>query len=246
MLSKKVKDVALICLVIFIFLFLIKFFNVSYPLTVVTTTKSTELSVVGEGKIEVVPDTASIDLGILVSNVTTVDEVQKKINEINNKIIDAMKNLGIEKNDIKTSNYSIHPQYSYEERQNRIIGYEGNAVVNIKIRDTQLVAKVIEEGTKAGANQVQGVQFLIDKPEKYREDARNQAIENAKKQAQKMAKSLGIKLGKIVNIVEASPDRVPLPYQTMKAEGLGAGVLPQIEPGSQIVTSVVTLYFEKK
>lgn len=83
-------------------LFTVKYFDISYPLTIVNTSRSTELAVVGEGKVEVSPDTAYVDAGITVDNRGTVKEVQDTINTINNKIINALRDMGIEKTDIKT------------------------------------------------------------------------------------------------------------------------------------------------
>lgn len=225
-------------------LFVIKFFNISYPLTVVNTTQSSELAVVGEGKVEVTPDTAYIDAGVTVDRAPSVEEAQKKINEINNKIIKALREIGIEKADIKTSNYSINPSYKYENNENRIDGYNGNVTVEIRVKDPQLASKVIGVVTAAGANQIQGSRFVVGKPELYREEARNAAIKNAKDQAQKIAKDLGIKLGKITNIVESSPGQSIGQVYAKFADGVGGG--PNIEQGSQTLTSVVTLYFEKK
>lgn len=235
--------------VIFIILGLltIKFFNISYPLAIVSTTQSSELAVVGEGKVEVTPDTAYIDAGITVDRASSVAEAQKKINEINNKIIDSLREVGIEKADIKTSNYSINPNYKYENNENRVDGYNGNVTIEVKVRNPQMASKVIETVTTAGANQIQGSRFVVDRPELYREEARNAAIKNAKEQAQNLAKNLGIKLGKIVNIVESSPGQsTPFSYGKF-AEGIGSGGGgPVVEQGSQTLTSVVTLYFEKK
>jgi len=230
-------------------LYLIKAFDISYPFTLVTTNRSSELAVVGEGKIEVTPDTAYVDAGITIDNRQTVEEVQKTINTINNKIIDSLKKLGINKADIKTSNYSVYPNYSYENNQNKIIGYNGNATIQIKVRDIQMASKVIETATSSGANQIQGVRFVIDKPEIYREQARDLAIKNAKDQAEKMAKSLGIKLGKIVNIIESTPnDGSAYKYSSLPMVGGGGGGDSgiSIEQGSQTLTSTVTLYFEKR
>ena len=226
----------------------IKFFNISYPMTIVNTTQSSELAVVGEGKVEVTPDTAYVDAGITVNKASSVDEAQKKINEINNKIVDALRGIGIEKVDIKTSNYSINPNYNYVNNENKVDGYNGNVTVEIKVRDPQLASKVIETVTAAGANQINGSRFVVGKPELYREEARNAAIKNAKDQATKIAKDLGIKLGKITNIVESSPDGqtiVPM-YAKLAADSMGGGGGPSIEQGSQTITSVVTLYFEKR
>lgn len=233
-------------IVLFALIF-IRLLNISYPLSVTTTTKASELAVVGEGKVEVVPDTAFIDAGVAVNNTDTVGEAQSTINKVNNDIVAAMKKLGINKTDIKTSNYSIYPNYSYQDNVNRIDGYNGNATITIKTRDTSLVPKIIEEATRVGANQLSGVRFTVDKPEKYREQARTLAINNAKEQAEKMAKSLGIGLGKIVNVVESTP--VSSSFYG-KAENLmgagGGGGMPDVETGSQTITSIITLYFEKR
>lgn len=236
----------LLILVLTIFtLFVIKSFEISYPLTVINTTRSTELAVVGEGKVDVVPDKALIEAGITVSNTQSVAVVQQTINEINNKIIAAMKNLGIEKSDIKTSNYSISPNYSYEDGKSTISGYNGNVTLSIKTKNIQLVSRVIEEATKAGANQIFGAKFIVDKPETYREQARNKAIENARQQAKRLASSLGIDLGRVVNMIESSPNSSDSLLKTFSA-GVGGAAAPEIEPGTQTVTSIVTLYFEKK
>lgn len=234
--------------VIVIALFFIKTLDISYPLTIVSTTKTSELAVVGEGKMEVTPDTAYVDAGVTVDNRGNVAEVQKEINSINNKITNALREMGIEKGDIKTSNYSVYPNYRYDNNVNTISGYNGNATIQVKVRDTQMVSKVIEEVTGAGANQIQGVRFSIDKPETYREQVRDMAIKNARSQAEKLAKDLGVTLGKVTNMVESTPNQPGVyPLYDMAAKGLGGGGGgPEISEGTQTITSVVTLYFEKK
>ncbi|OGK21891.1 hypothetical protein A3C23_00905 [Candidatus Roizmanbacteria bacterium RIFCSPHIGHO2_02_FULL_37_13b] len=226
---------------------LIKSLDISYPITITTTTKSSELAVVGEGKLDIVPDIAYVDAGITVNAADSVQIAKDTINSTNNKIVESLKNLGIRKEDIKTSNYSIYPDYSYDNNVNKIRGYTGNATVSITVRDINQVPQVIEKATQAGANQVNGARFSIEKPENYREKVRDMAITNAKEQALKLAKNLGIRLGRITNIVESSPDNTYMPY-AMKSlpMGGGGGGPAEMEPGTQTVTSTVTLYFEKK
>lgn len=232
-------------ILLFGFLFLVKFFNVALPISITSRTVSGELSVVGEGKVDVVPDTANIQAGI-VSEGKTVQEVESKINEINNKIVAALERLGIDKKDIKTSNYSLNPSYDFTPNgRDNISGYTGNSSLTITVRKQEIVPQVITTATEAGANQVYNSGFIVDDPSKYREEARNKAIQNAKEQAQKLSRELGIKLGKIVNIVESSAqDGGPIPLRSPEFSG---GIpAPDIEPGTQTITSVVTLYFEKR
>ena len=224
-------------------LLLIKELNISYPLTITTSSRSSELSVVGEGKVEVVPDTVTIEAGVSINLAPSVEEAQKQVDAINNKIIAQMKELGLESKDIKTSNYSINPSYDYN-KGNVINGYNAYASTTIKTSKTELAPQIVSRATAAGANQINGVQYSVKDPAKFREGARKKAIENAKEQAQKLSQELGIKLGKITNIVESTPyDNSPVYYKAAAAEAGGGAGGPDIEPGSQEISSVVTLYF---
>lgn len=243
------KSIGMSLFFIALFLLFIKVFDISYPLKVAVSNVSQELAVVGEGKVDAIPDTAYIDLGITVSSANTVEEARGKIDAINNQLIESVKKLGIGSKEIKTTNYSINPAYTYENNINKITGYDGNATVTIKTKKIDTVPLIIEEATKAGVNQINNTRFTVDQPELYRETARANAIKNAKDQAEKMAKSLGIKLGKITNVVESISGGISpmntVPFAKMSSAGMGGGV-PTLEAGSETITSVVTLYFEKR
>ncbi|HVZ67042.1 MAG TPA: SIMPL domain-containing protein [Patescibacteria group bacterium] len=248
--NEKIGAIFFLGIVAFVFLWVINFFNISLPLSVTNRSVSGELAVVGSGSVDVVPNNASVQVGIVVSNADSAKAAEQGVNTINNKIISSLEAIGIKKADIKTTNYSINPNYNYDNGKNTINGYSGNANVTIKVKDTNNLSKVIEAATEAGANQVLDTQYNVEDPNKYRQEARDKAISNAKEQAQQLANQLGIKLGKIVNIVESTPDSggpVPMYAQKDVAVGLGGGnVAPVLQPGSQTITSTVTLYFDKR
>ncbi len=219
--------------------------GIAYPLDITTSMRSSELSVVGEGKVEAVPDTATVTAGITVNRASSVDAAQSQVDSVNNAIIDAMKRLGIEEEDIKTSQYSVNPNYSYNERTQSIDGYNAQASVTIKTNDIDLVTQIVSDATSAGANQINGVSFSIDDPSSLREEARSKAIEDAKEQAKKLSRELGISLGGVTNIVEQSGG-LPQPYfgKAEMAFDVAEASGPVVEPGSQEVSSTVTVYFE--
>lgn len=223
--------------------------HIAYPLEVTSMPRSGELSVVGEGKVDVVPDTATVTVGITVSRAATVTAAQEQIDRINNQVLTTMKELGVPEKDITTSNYSVNPNYNYDSSIQRIDGYNADASITIKTKDTQLVSQIVSKATEAGANQINGVSFSIDDPAKFRSDARTKAIENAKQEAEKLAKELGISLGKITNIVESGGD-MPVPMYreayALDAAASAGKAAPEIEQGTQTITSTVTLFFEKR
>jgi len=241
----KTKSFGLTALIIIVFLLCIKIFDISYPIKISLTNTNQEFAVIGEGRVEAAPDLASIDVGITASNLTTIEEAKTKIDTINNQLVAAFKKMGVSPKDIKTTNYSIYPAYTYENNVNKLSGYDGNATITVKTKKIDLMPQIIAEATKAGANQISNTRFVIEDPAKYREVAREKAIKNAKDQADKIAKSLGIKLGKVTNIVESLSGGTTNP-DLMYASKMGAGGGASLESGSEIVTSTVTLYFEKK
>jgi len=243
--TKNVKTLGITLSVVIIFLFIIKLFDISYPLKVSVTNSSPDLAVIGEGKVEAIPDTAYVDVGITVNGMTTPDEAEKKIDMMNNQLIVSLKRLGISSKEIETTNYSVYPSYTYENNTNKITGYDGNATVTVKTKKTESVSLIMKEAIKAGANQINNTRFVVDEPEKYREAAREKAIANAKFQAAKLAKALDIKLGKITNVVESTIGGVGI-MDTSAYAKMGGGGGPILEPGAETVTSTVTLYFEKR
>lgn len=241
------KTLGVATVLILVSLWLVNFLNISLPISITTRTIGSELSVVGEGKVDAVPDTANVSAGITVSNVRTAQEAETKISDINNKIVAALEKLGIDKKDIQTSNFSVNPTYNYQipSDPNTISGYTGTATLTIKVRKVDDLPKVITAATEAGANQVYNNGFSIENPEKYREEARNMAIKNAREQAEKLAKQLGIRLGKVVNISESTDGNTPF-YRAVGVLDSAMVKGPELQPGSQTVTSTVTLYFERK
>jgi uncharacterized protein YggE len=232
--------------IMFVALVLINIFHISYPISVVTSTRSSELSVVGEGKVDVVPDNASVNVGINVDNKKSTAEVQQMLDKTHNNIVDAMLKLGIKKEDITTQNYSISPAYEFVDNQNKPNGFTGSASLSIKLKKIELVSQVVQAATAAGATDIQGTSFSVENPDAYREEARNKAIQNAKEQAQKLATTSGIRLGKETKILESNNNTATVPvFGTAMSAKVASSNGPEIQPGSQTISSVVTLYFEK-
>lgn len=212
-----------------------------------TTAKQSTFDVTGESKITTIPDKAVVSLGITV-NESTVKQAQDKANTIINNINAELGKLDIDKKDIKTDNYSLYPNYDYQQGQ-RITGYSINANLSVNLTDFSTLNQAIDAATGAGANQVGGIMFTLsdEKKKDVENDARKQAIENAKEKAQSLSSLAGMRLGKIVNVSE-SPNFQPRPYALMNAtqDSMGGktGVPTNVEPGSTTFNYSVTLSYE--
>lgn len=222
------------------------------PLSVssVNTQKTDLFSVSGEGKVTVIPDTAIINLGIIESR-PDVRSAQTTVNQVMDKITSDLKSLGIESKDIKTQNYSIYPQYDYKNGTGRIISYNVSSNLSVTVRQFDKINDVIDKATADGANTVGNISLVVDdaKQKQLLQQARSQAVAEAKNKAAGLAGAAGITLGRIVNIQESSGD-MPRPIMMMNKAiapvGIGGGADTSISPGSTDITTSVTLYYETK
>ena len=220
---------------------------IPFSVTQTTTEKKATFDVDGEGKVTAIPDTAEINLGIQV-NKPTVEAAQKEANEKINKITDELKKLGIEEKFIKTINYSLYPEYDYRAGQ-KIVGYNVNITLKIKVKDFDKINQVIDTATSLGANQIGNLSFTIDdeKLEELKMEARKQAIEKAKKKAKEIANAAGLKLGRIVNISESTPSNSYYPSPLLRKTdigGIGEEQKTGIQPGESEITVSIILSYE--
>lgn len=225
------------------------------PLSINSTVSQKASLFISEGKseIEVVPDEARVSLGINIQR-NTVGPAQEEANRVINAITERLSELGIDKEDVKTSNYSIYPNYDYTNGNNRIIGYNINSNLEITVSDFDKLNSVIDLATAEGANQVGGVQFALsnEKEDELKKQARQEAIKDAQESAQELARLSGIKLGKVVDVSESRLDgwsvspmyRATEVMMNKDAYGAGGEQLTSIEPGSTTYSYLVSLSYE--
>ena len=203
------------------------------------------IAISAEGKVTAKPDIAAISAGVMTEKKTVVD-AQKENTAKMNAIVAKIKSFGVADDDIKTTNYSIYPQYDWIDNRQVERGFQVSQNVEVKVRDLAKIGDILAAVGELGANQVGGVTFTIDEPEELRQQARLKGLEAAKRKAQALAEAAGVKLGKVVGFSE-SEGYVPSPmyYARDAAQGLGGGgAAPSIESGSQDVVVNVTVLYE--
>jgi len=224
-------------------------FSSPIPVSSVVTQKTDLFTVSGEGKITVVPDTGIINLGINLMR-PSVKAAQTEVNITINKISAEIQKMGVDSKDIKTSEYSIYPEYDYRTGTGKITGYRVSAAITIKVRDLEKLNGVIDSATANGANTVSGISLTVDDEKKkdLLQQARESAIKEAKAKAESLARAAGISLGRIVNVQESGSSQTPAPYmlKEVAAVGMGGGSDTNVQPGSTDITSNITLFYETK
>jgi uncharacterized protein YggE len=156
----------------------------------------------GAAVVYITPDRALLQLGVQ-SNGLTPDAVRSANGNEIRKVIQAVSALGVQAKDIATDYYIVHPVY--DDYSSLVIsGYRINNTVSITVRDINLADDVLIAALKAGANEVQDVQFYSSELRKYRDQARALAMEAAGEKAQDIAVAAGAQAGCVLSISENS------------------------------------------
>lgn len=231
-------------------------------------TPSATISVSGEGDVFAVPDTGEFYVTVQ-ETAKDVKSAQTAATTKGNAIIQYLTGAGVDEKDIKTSDYSISPQYDYRTAvcpasapaaygssgsdvvycppgQQTLTGYQVTETLDVKVRDTSKAGDLLAGVGDKGASQVSGLNFTIDDQKALEQQARDKAIADARAQAEQLAKSLGVSIVRVVSFSENGGG--PIYY----AKSAGAGVAmdsaaapaPQVPMGQNKITSNVNITYE--
>jgi uncharacterized protein YggE len=246
---EKVANFAASVLIFFVLLFVYSKFGPALPVSILSQQKGEPFVVSGQGKVSVTPDIAKITAGIQ-ENGGSLKQVQDSVNKKSKTLIDALKKLGINENDIKTTSYNVYPQYDFTGSSQRITGYQVSASYEITVKDFDKVNEVIVATTANGANLIGGINFEVnDETEKKKlQEARDLAVKEAKEKAEGLARSAGISLGKIINISEIQNGQGIRPFALPANAGgeIAKDMVtqPDIQPGETEINVTVSLSYE--
>jgi hypothetical protein len=208
------------------------------PALAQTTALPAMISVTGEATISVPPDLAQIDGGVT-SEAKTAREASDANNAAMGKVLLALKGAGIDEKDFQTSRLSLQPQ-SAPNRSNGppvIVSYRASNRVTIRLHDVTKVAGVIDTLVGAGANDIGGINFVVSQSSKLLDDAREQAIADARRKAEIYAKAAGVTLGAPISISEGGYP-APMQFRKMAAPMAAATPVAQGEETLGITVSV--------
>jgi uncharacterized protein len=196
------------------------------------------ISVTGEARISVPPDAVQVDAGVT-SEARTAREASDTNNAAMGKVLLALKSAGIDEKDYQTSRLSLQPQNSQSRPgvPSTITGYRASNRVTIRLHDVGKLASVIDTLVGAGANDISGISFMVSQASKLLDDAREQAIADARRKAEIYARAAGVTLGAPLSITEAG---VPAPI-AFRRMATGAAESVPIAPGEETLQLTVSV-----
>jgi uncharacterized protein len=193
------------------------------------------ISVTGEATVSVPPDLAQVDAGVT-SDAKTAREASEANNAAMGKVLLALKGAGIAEKDYQTARLSLQPQYPPNRSgPSPIVGYRASNRVTVRVRDVTKVASLIDTLVGAGANDIGGINFMVSQASKLLDDARTQAVADARRKAEIYAKAAGVTLGAPLSISEEGS---PGPVFPAKMAGPMAAAAPVAQGEETLAVTV--------
>jgi len=205
----------------------------------------TILDVSAEGRTTRVPDLATIRAGVVSQGATAAAALSDNAQRMA-RVLAAVKRAGVADRDIQTATVQLQPQYRYGENVPPIItGYQATNTLSIRFRDIAKSGTVLDALVAQGANQIDGPNLSIDKPDAALDEARTDAVAKARARAELYAKAAGMRVARIVSITENGADAGGPERPMMMARAMAADSMAKtgIAPGERDVTVNVSVRF---
>lgn len=210
---------------------------------VVQPLEGTRLDVVATGEAARVPDIVRIHAGVMTQAPTATDAIRQNAAKMES-VRAALRRAGVADRDIQTSSINLHPDWRHmENRTPELVGYRAHNQVSVRFRDIANAGRILDALVAAGANEINGPSFEIERPEAALDEARLQAIANARARAELYARALGMRVVRVLSVSEAGLGYMPPPRPAMMRE-MAAQASTDIVPGEQTLSASVTVSFE--
>jgi len=210
------------------------------------STQQEGIWVSGTGKVTVIPDVATLRLGIEAQE-ASVAEAQSKATEAMNRVMDALDDYGVAEKDIQTQYFNIQKVTRWDnvKQEEVVIGYRVSNVVSAKIRDIDKAGDIIDAVAEAGGDltRIDSIAFSVDDPSAYHEEARGKAIAEAKDKAEQLADLAGVTLGKPTYISESIQVPPPIYPRVMYEEAPVPAAAPPISPGEMEISLTIQVIY---
>jgi uncharacterized protein YggE len=201
------------------------------------TVPARTLSIAGNAEVHAVPDAALVSTGVVTESETAATALKANSAALA-KVVDAIRSSGVEGRDLQTSGLSLQARTYRPEKPSatdrpRIIGYTAANEVTLRVRDLAKLGDLLDKVTAAGANRIDGIEFVVSNQEALLDEARRKAVTEAKSKADLYAQAAGFTLGKVMSLAEES---MPSPRPLARAMTAVAAAPVPVEAGEMTLS----------
>ena len=202
-----------------------------------------EIRVTGEAVLNVEPDQAEIDLGVVTQAPTAQAASEANATKLD-AVITAVNGVIGDNGKVETTNYSLRPNYTRPRGggEATIASYTATNTVRASAVSIDAAGELIDAAIEAGANNVERLNFTVADADTPRLQALANAARQARAKADALAEALGLEIVRVISVAEGSPTVVrPYAPRTAMMQAEAAAPTTPVEPGSVEVRASVTL-----
>lgn len=202
--------------------------------------------VTGTGRVSVQPDVADLRLGVSVAR-PSVEAARTEAARTMDGILAAVETAGVPRTDVRTAMLSVQPRYDYRDgRAPALTGYDIANIVEVTVSDLGRLGAVVDGTLGAGATSMDGLTFRVADPAPAEREARVRAMAEARARAEVLAESAGLTIDGVVDIVEGTPVRPPMPFPKAERLAMAAEASMPVEAGELEVSVSVTVTYRTR
>ena len=202
------------------------------------------ISVSGSGAVSVVPDVVTVTFSVqtIGQNVAgTVTDNNRRAAQLQQAVLD----MGVAADDVRTAYFSVSPQPAYDEFGNPtgVVTYWVDNTISVTLRDVERLGLLLRAAIDAGATGVQGLAFSVDDTWPLEAQAREQAMADARARAELLAGAAGATLGDpiLINASAYGPGYDAF-LRGEPALGVGGGGVPVSAGTTEVRVDVSVVY----
>lgn len=183
------------------------------------------ISVSGQGQVSVVPDMATINLGVL----NTGDTAQEAVEGMSARITAVLATLsqaGLAETDVQTSSLRVNPiqDYNSSTGRSRITGYSAQSTISVRVMELDDLGAILDQALLDGANELNGLQFDVADRAPHLDAARRLAVADAMAKAEVFTSAANVSLGDLLSMSEAGAQPGPIMMEMSMARDSGVPI----------------------
>jgi uncharacterized protein len=197
------------------------------------------IAVTGTGTIEAAPDMATLQIGVTTQAETAAAALTAN-SAATEAVIARLTAAGIDPRDMQTSNLYLNPNFTgYDSSTPTISGYIASNMLTVHVRKLDTTGAVLDAAVADGANTLNSLTFGLANPEPSYNEARKEAVADARAKAELLAEAAGVKLGAILSISDSGAMTDPAP---MYRDQASAAPVPVVGGELGLIANVAVTY----
>ena len=204
------------------------------------------VTVSGQSTIDVTPDLITIYFSVeevADTSKEAEDAVSERVNRLTNNLIAE----GFSRDEIKTQNFNIYPEYDWTDKGREEIGYRATHSLKVEFssQETDKIGDVIDAGTDAEA-MISYINFELsdELQQEKKAEAIKMAAQDAKIKAEAIAEGFGMEVGKLQSVSMSEFGYTPWNLYTARAAGMDMAV-EEVAADAKIGLHSITAFSEK-